>query len=58
VAATCWSEHGKVATVVLDELGVDSRPATAEGADELTDESVALELTHAGDDRQPGMQFE
>ena len=58
VASTGGPEHGEVAAVVLDELGVDSGAAAPEGTDELADEAVALELTHAGDDRQPGMQVE
>ena len=51
-------EHGEVAALPLLDLEVQPGAATAEGADELADEALALDPPHPGDDRQTGVEVE
>ena len=56
--AAVGAEHGQAAAGVLDGLDVDAGPGAGEGAEQLADQGVALELTDAGDHRQARVQVE
>ena len=52
------TEHGEAVAVVGHDLGVHTRPARAQRADELGDEPLSLEPSDAADDGESGMEFQ
>ena len=50
--AALGAHHGEAAAGVLRDLEMRAAPTATERAEELTDEALALQPTHAGDHRQ------